>query len=232
MKSNDEMFQENARFRAENHEARHISQTAWIRADKKIGEIYEYAYYALSKLLDFITGVDVGFVSSNVSERMALVAQYAQGVACCEELIIQGLYTQAAALLKQEMELIEAIEEIVAGNRKDGATPRIRILKNYGKIYGYLNEISHVSVKNISINIASYEIASKTGAAIVPVHKEQLSEQMLVWHTIFLLIFTSQAAQLFDEIGIKPSHFDEMEYLSYALQQLKLHNILTDVEVK
>jgi hypothetical protein len=39
--------------------------------------------------------------------------------------IAEGLYSQAAALLKQEMETIEAIHEFETGKRRDRKTPQI-----------------------------------------------------------------------------------------------------------
>lgn len=50
-----------------------------------------------------------------------------QGIHLCEEAIVEGLYLQAATLLRQEHEIISAVQELGIGRRRDGKTPHVTI---------------------------------------------------------------------------------------------------------
>src|SRR5260370_38912120 len=90
--------------------------------------------------------------SKAMEGRLTLTAQFIQGIDICEVAISEALYSQAAALLKQELETLAAIEEFENDRRKDGKTPKIGkgIMRAFGPIYSELNNIAHVSRKHIA----------------------------------------------------------------------------------
>ena len=59
-----------------------------------------------------------GSTSPEVSAGLKLVASFFQGVDITETAISEGLYGQAAALLRQELETIAALEEVELGRRR------------------------------------------------------------------------------------------------------------------
>jgi hypothetical protein len=80
-----------------------------------------------------------------VSRRVVLLASFVQGIDLCATAITTGRYVQAAALLKQEMETLAAVEEVIQKQRRDGETPNVRHLQwGLGKLYGAMNAIAHV----------------------------------------------------------------------------------------
>lgn len=116
----------------------------------KFPELTDAHQFALSALAATITrhmAKKIEAPSADVEGQIALIAQFLTGVDLCESAIAEGLYSQGATLLKQELETVAAIEEYREGRRADGKTPRIGIsvTEGYGEVYGRLNEISHVS---------------------------------------------------------------------------------------
>lgn len=59
-----------------------------------------------------------GKTDNSVSARLPLLASFVQGIDLCEIAINEGLYTQAATLLKQELETIAAVNECKKGHVK------------------------------------------------------------------------------------------------------------------
>lgn len=86
-----------------------------------------------------------GNTSEATSHRLLLLGSFVQGIDLCETAISEGLYVQAAALLKQELETISAIEEVKAGRRQDGKTPNVQMAPwSLNHLYGVLNDTAHV----------------------------------------------------------------------------------------
>ena len=107
---------------------------------------------------------------------MSLTAQFIQGIDVCETAISEGLYSQAAALLKQEMETIEAVHEYETGQRRDRTTPRLNLLRGFGRAYGEFNNYAHASVEDIHKSIVHFEEGSISGPSVIPQYQREISE--------------------------------------------------------
>ncbi len=87
-----------------------------------------------------------GKTNESISNRLQLIAQYAQGVGLTETAISEGLYVKANALLKQDYEILTRIREYKAGSAKVGKTPNAKHApKGSQQFYGDLNSVAHPS---------------------------------------------------------------------------------------
>jgi hypothetical protein len=120
---------------------------------------------------------------SNAMEgRLTLSAQFIQGVDICEVAISEALYSQAAALLKQELERLAAIDGFEKDRRKDGKTPNIgtAATSGFGPIYGDLNIIAHVAQDEIARKLVIFEKGEICGPSTIPQYDQSLARSFMV----------------------------------------------------
>jgi hypothetical protein len=87
-----------------------------------------------------------GKSDASISLRLLQSASFMQGMELCEQSISEALYAQAAALVRQELELIAAIEETTLGHRVEKATPNVaRAPWKLKRAYDQLSMMSHSS---------------------------------------------------------------------------------------
>jgi hypothetical protein len=78
--------------------------------------------------------------------RMQLLAGYLQGLNVARDLILEGNYIKASAVLKQDYEIIVRLNAIVKNMDKPGRAPNPQSLPPEArKIDGYVNNIAHIS---------------------------------------------------------------------------------------
>lgn len=154
---------------------------------------------------------------------MSLTAQFLQGVEVCETAISEGLYSQAAALLKQEMETIEAMHEFVQGNRREGRTPRIGgRLVGWGPVYGDMNALAHVSRRDIALQLVHIELGDLAAPSLVPIYNFELAKLMYGLHVFMIFDIARLNHDLFLELYGEGLDEEEFRWLFTATQ------ILTD----
>ena len=165
-----------------------------------------------------------------VEGRLSLTAQFIQGVDICETAISEGLYFQAAALLKQEMETIEAAYDYEIGKRKEKKTPRMRLLKDFGKAYGEFNDFAHVGVENIHKFIVHYEKNGMSGPSVVPSYDRDIATRFYGLHVYFIIHCARQIMKLFKEIYGSGLSSMELLMVRDALQILQVEDIIKPAE--
>ena len=146
--------------------------------------------------------------SSNTTEsidgRLCLSAQFMQGVDICETSISEGLYSQAAALVKQELETLVAIDEFERNERQERSTPNIgrSTYKSFGPIYGDLNSIAHVSIHHITHDLVlrTFDKSDIRGASLVPLYDPHLARMLYGNHTFFITQLTKHVEKLIREM--------------------------------
>jgi hypothetical protein len=130
-----------------------------------------------------------GKTNESISGRLSLIASFVQGIDLCETSISEGLYAQAANILKQELETIAALEEFISGSRKDGKTPNVKFVKwDMAKIYGDLNKVAHVSDRESFdplFQIGSFGDANPV--SMLPVYKKEISRELYAYHVSFII---------------------------------------------
>jgi hypothetical protein len=70
--------------------------------------------------------------------RATVHSAFVQGLHAVEYCISRGIYAQAAALVRMEIEAVEGMRGIRQGKQKDGTTPRLVALKHLGRTYRQL----------------------------------------------------------------------------------------------
>ncbi|KAA9023554.1 hypothetical protein [Niallia endozanthoxylica] len=169
------------------------------------GELYQAHRIALSVIWALVKkGQKPGKTDQSISDRLVLVASFIQGIDLCQSTINSGLYTQASALLKQELETLAAIEEINQGKRMINKTPNVSNVKwKLSEYYGLLNQISHVAnhkILNPIYNGKSETVLEEAiPVAVLPTYNQELSIKLYSFHVCLLLQLCSLMAALHEE---------------------------------
>ena len=182
---------------------------------------HEAALSAISSMVDRVADIKFEEQPKNVEGRMSLTAQFIQGIDICETAISEGLYSQAAALLKQEMETIEAVNDYETGQRRDKKTPRLNLLSGFGRIYGEFNNYAHVSVEDIHKSIVHFVKEDISGPSVLPQYQQHIAEYFYGYHVLFIIYCASQMMKILREVYELELTVEELEWLAVALKVLK-----------
>ncbi|EIJ82682.1 hypothetical protein [Bacillus methanolicus] len=165
---------------------------------------------------------------------MSLIASFIQGIDLCETTISEGLYAQAANLLKQELETIAAIEEFIIGNRKDGKTPNVRFVNwDMGRIYGELNKVAHVSERKVLDPLYQMECScSSNPVSILPVYKKEISRKLYALHVSFIIQVAKHLIDLYNELYNEKATATEYLMLVGAMKRLEDEGFLVGNQLK
>lgn len=111
-----------------------------------------------------------------VEQVSQLSALFLNGVDICEVAIAEGLYGQAAALIRQHMEILGAIDEVWLDKRNPRSTPKVSSLaKEIRQQYGGLSELAHAAVPDYLNRMHTVMRGDLVGAAIVPSYNKDMS---------------------------------------------------------
>ena len=146
-------------------------------------------------------------LDKEIAEKTAQVAQlsmhFMHGVDLCEIAIAEGLCGQAAALMRQQMEIIGAIDEVWEGKHVPKRTPNIGSLSNELKSqYGGLSELTHAAVPDHLHQLLTDVRGDLVGAAITPLYQPDLALFLYPTFPIWLAIREGTATE-----GGFPSNF-------------------------
>lgn len=162
---------------------------------------------ACSALLNFISrccGRQFDEVTGAPAQQLDLITHFIHGINLCEIAIVEGLYAQAAPVLRQEHELISAVQELGISKRKDGKTPHATVgrLKNMGKVYGELSGAAHVSQSQLMHDIIATEIGDRKGPSVVPLFHRELARNLYALHVSYICQMTFIADEVHGALGI------------------------------
>ncbi|MEK5146727.1 hypothetical protein MKX53_06770 [Psychrobacillus sp. FSL K6-4615] len=173
----------------------------------------------------------LGKSNESISGRLSLIASFVQGIDLCETSISEGLYAQAANLLKQELETIAALEEFIAGNRKDGKTPNVKFVKwDMAKIYGDLNKVAHVSDRKSFDPL--FQIGSLGDAypvSMLPIYNKEISRELYAYHVAFIIQIANHLILLHNELYEEEATTTEYLMLAGAIKRLEDEGYLKDI---
>jgi hypothetical protein len=203
----------------------------WKKDAKDLLVAHEFALSAIYRAIDRFSGRKFDPRGPSVEGRMSLTAQFLQGVEPCESAISEGLYAQAAALLKQEMETIEAMHEFVQGTRREGRTPRIGgRLVGWGPIYGDMNSIAHVSRRDIALELVRVELGDLAAPSLIPVYNHELAKLMYGLHVFMIFDIARLNHDLFQELYGEGLDEEEFRWLFAATRILSEAGAVIPVE--
>lgn len=188
--------------------AREAAHTKWRSNIGSITDAHWFAVGIIAHLVNLRAAVP-GKTNTDLEKRLILTASFVQGIKPCTELITGGLYTQAAALLRQGIETVAALGEVRTGRRQDKRTPNVAGLPPDLKVtYGTLSGVAHVSVHDI---LQAFTVTAVTkeaaGASIVPRFNQKASFDLYGLQTTLMLMIAMEIVEINEELyGIKASN--------------------------
>ncbi len=106
---------------------------------------------------------DRSFPEGQIAEKLQRATIHSallQGIHAVEYCIKNGIYAQAAALVRMEIEGVECLRGIRQGTQRDGATPRLLALKHLGRTYSQLTGLAHLSSHDLLTHVVNREIGN------------------------------------------------------------------------
>lgn len=177
-----------------------------LQSKKVYGPLMDAHWLAISVIANAISKVSgkPGKADPSLAQLLSLSASFIQGIDICESAISEGLYVSAAALLKQEMETVAAIDEVRRSVRISGKTPNVKMFGKLSVLYGDLNKIAHVSDSNLMQQLITLKLSESTaGAPILPVFNEELAKLFYGLHVALMAMLAIQIESiLIDLYGI------------------------------
>jgi len=140
--------------------------------------------------------VDTPF-QEEISYFAACIYGFAQGAPVSSSLILHGQYMRAAAVLKQDVELLARLHEIWQGRHLTkmpnvGCGP-----EGMGRLYGELNKVAHPSSLDAMFSV----LGSQKGSwSIFPLHNELTESALFHWHVWLCTEVARAAISLFSAL--------------------------------
>lgn len=168
-------------------------------------DAHQFALSAIAQCLDRIAGQRwQDTLDATEVERLTMLAQqsalFIHGIDPCEVAIAEGLYGQAASLVRQHMEILAATREILNGSRRRGRTPNVRNLPDAMRPhYGGLSELAHASVPEYLNAYLTHSRGERIGASLAPTYNKELA---LFLYRIELGLMIHMAEHIGDSLSI------------------------------
>jgi hypothetical protein len=181
---------------------RRTIRALWKADAHGILDAHNLAFGVVSTLVTRKSGVP-GKTSPSVDGRLAISASFIQGVEICEVAISEGLYVQASAMLKQELEAIAALEEHRENRRKDQKTPNVgnTSLKWMKEVYRDLNATAHIGNRDVLNSLIARQLSEEiTGAFIYPIYNREIAFYLYGVQVLLLILLASEIGELYMEM--------------------------------
>lgn len=208
------------------HQHRHRSAVrASFRAEAgDLLSAHEFALSAIVQCLGRFAGkkwksVHDDETREKIEQVSQLSALFLQGVDPSEVAIAEGLYGQAATLLRQRMEILGAIDEVWLGKRNPRSTPKITSLPPaIRRHYGILSELSHAAVPDYLSQIHTSKIGELVGTSLTPTLNKDVSIFLYRIELVLLLEFSHRQEEVI-KIAYEDGGFnsDEARLLKAAI---------------
>lgn len=213
---------------AEQLQARRRVREEWKEDAGDLIDAHEVAFSAVASMIKRFSDRRFEQQSKSIEGRMSLTAQFVQGIDICETSISEGLYSQAAALLKQELETLAAIDEFETGRRRDGRTPNISnsIMSDFSPIYCDLNNIAHASHQDLARQLVTVEHGDICAPSLMPQYNRNIARFLYGNHVYFIVEVTRQTSRIFEEIFGEGWSEEERDWLFYAITILLRQKVI------
>lgn len=158
-----------------------------------------------------ILGVKVG---GDLQQQTAFISSFIQGINIVDSSISEGHYNQAAALIRQELETIVALEDLNQGKAvASEAEKTVRVPQSLVKLFGDLSNIDEMAVQNmVKIVLASdpTELQNGTsGLVMKQKFNEQRSWSLFGFHVSLLIVLAVQINEYY--VAMHGEGLDEIE---------------------
>ena len=174
-----------------------------------------------------------GYTSKKINDILLQIAIFYQGIVTCEQTIRNAQYNLAAALVRQEYEIIGNINEIKQGTQKPGKGPNVKSgLSNFGRQYSILSELTH------AVGDEWHYVYEKYGdlysedlkpVTLMPVQDEKQCLNLYKKHVLFVLVIIEKLLDLYQEMYGENLLTEDLNMnLNSAKEILKKYGIDTD----
>lgn len=165
-----------------------------------------------------------GKTNKSIANRRVVIVSFVQGIPICEEAIREGPYVQAAALVRQELETVAAIEEEVEDVREDGETPNVKHVPwEMNRLYGELSAATHVSDHGYLAEIyRAEERGDARPVSVVPTYRDGAARNLYAIYVGLLI----QVAMHLHEVQVEAYGEEEGE-----LEEFELLMIMRAVDI-
>jgi hypothetical protein len=172
---------------------------------------------ALADLQNIKAGIP-GKTNESLGEILQLSTIFWQGQSCVERMISEGQYIKAAAVIKQDIEIIARIIEIKKGVAKEGKTPNAKHAPSKLNIhYGDMNDIAHISKSAWLDTLTTINGETFTAVSIQPMFHEGISKNLYEIHLSIFYNVILEAIELFQQL-----YPEEMDVVLPACKILKI----------
>lgn len=137
----------------------------------------------------------------DVEYRLLLLASFFQGASVTEQLIMEGQYVKAAAALKQDLEILARVGEVIAGAAKEGKQPNVKYAPGTGSLYGALNDVAHPSNSDLlELLLDQAAVPGGAGVSPIPVFVEETAVPLYEVHVFLLTELSRELMRLMHEM--------------------------------
>ncbi|GLK81759.1 hypothetical protein [Methylopila turkensis] len=208
-------------------ERRNKNREQFKSNDIKLTEAHAFACSAFMNLVSRNSGRRIE-ENPNTSQQVVLISHFLQGINLCEEAIVEGLYVQAATLLRQEHEIISAVQELGIDRRKDGKTPHatVGVLKNMGRVYGELSGAAHVSHAQLLHDMVEMTRGDLRWPSAFPVYHRDLARNLYSLHVGYIVLMGRLASEINEAIGLGGASDDEQTMMGLAISILHKEGLI------
>ena len=136
------------------------------------------------------------------SAALALVASFVQGISVVEVLISEGQYIKAAAVLKQDLEILARLGEHREGVARPGQTPKVKYAPTgAGRWYGELNKVAHPSNPELINELLQRRpVGEQAGVSFVPAFNAEVAVGLYEVHVWTMLMLARDSLRLIEEM--------------------------------
>ena len=152
-------------------------------------------------------------------QKMQLVTAYLQGIDISTNLILEGNYIKASATLKQDFETIVRLNEVHTNRAKNGKTPNAQNGPvTYKEMYGYLNDIAHISKDSILNFVLKHESENSKGVSPVKKFNKIIAHRLMTYNTAVKVEMFRQCLNLYlDLAGQDKIHEQSLVYYNVVM---------------
>ncbi len=149
-------------------------------------------------------------------QQIVLIAVFIQGINIVECSISEGYYIQAAALIRQELETIAALEELKKGKRVAKMTPNVgHVPWLLAILYGDLSKAVHAADHDVLQDILAPSSSGMpediTGVVMVQQFQDQLSWRLYGLHVALLILLAVHLHEHHEVVHGKGEGLNEIE---------------------
>lgn len=183
-----------------------LGQACALKSKQAFGDNLLQPMHLCDATIDFISAsLAEGHKISgeNLVLKMQLLACYIQSMEVATSLIMEGNYIKAAAALKQDFEIMVAINEINNGRHQHGKTPHAQNgPPSFREMNGYLNDIAHISKEDVLFDLLKHiEKGKFKGISSTKKFNKKPAIRMITYNISIKVELCRQALNLYLEIA-------------------------------